>query len=139
MDRRRRVIVWCSLAALSALASTLIPILLRFERVEATVTRGESYSALFWDEPIDFRYSTRRVTYDVRGVNAPQSLYLTWIGGPGSTLPIYCNDWFPRWWRWDGPPQGIVQRCDAFIGLSLVFVLLIVRDATVKGRASQGK
>jgi hypothetical protein len=78
MDKRRRMILWSSLAALLALAFDLIPILLTFERVEATVTRGDSYSAIAWDEPIDFRYTIRGVLYDRRNVSVPDSMRSSW-------------------------------------------------------------
>jgi hypothetical protein len=138
VNRRRRIILWCSLAALSALASALIPIVLRFEQVDATVVRGEAYYAIFWKEPIDLRYTMQEVRYDVRDVNDPRSLNMTWSAGPGSTLPIYCNHWLPRWWRWDDSLQDVAGRYNAFIGLSLVFVLLLIRDATAKGPAREG-
>ena len=133
MTRRRRLILWCSLAALSALVYVFVPLVLWFERVDATVTRGDSHNALFMDGPVDFRYEVRRRTYEVTGAKAAQSLYLAWVGGPGSTLPIYCNHWFPGWWRWDDNPEGIVKRYDAFLGLTIVFGLLIVRDLTRAG------
>jgi hypothetical protein len=75
------------------------------------------------------------LSYDVREAKVPLSLDMTWRGGPGSTIPIYCNHWLPRWWRWDDSLQDIAHRYDAFIGVSLVFVLLLIRDATVKGKS----
>jgi hypothetical protein len=138
MNRRRRMVLWSGLAALSALASVLIPIVLRFEQVDATVIRGDSHAAIFMGETIDFRYTVREVRYDVRDANVPDSMYLTWTDGPGSTLPIYCNHWLPRWWRWDDSLQDVAHRYNAFIGLSLVFVLLLIRDATAKERIGEG-
>jgi hypothetical protein len=130
MNRRRRMVLWSGLAALSALASVLIPIVLRFEQVDATVIRGDSHAAIFMGETIDFRYTVREVRYDVRDANVPDSMYLT--------LPIYCNHWLPRWWRWDDSLQDVAHRYNAFIGLSLVFVLLLIRDATAKERIGEG-
>jgi hypothetical protein len=138
MDRRRRIILLGSLAALSALASVLIPVVLRFEPVDATVVRGEAHAAIFMGEPIDFRYTVREVRYDARDATVPDSMYLTWTEGPGSTIAIYCNHWLPRWWRWDDSVQDVAHRYNAFIGLSLVFVLLLIREATAKGTAREG-
>jgi hypothetical protein len=138
MNRRGRIILLGSLAALSASASVLIPIVLRFEQVDATVIRGDSHAAIVMGETIDFRYAVRDVRYDVRDTNVPDSLYLSWTEGPGSTLPIYCNHWLPRWWRWDDSLQDVAHRYNAFIGLSIVFVLLLIREATAKGLAREG-
>ncbi len=122
--------MWCSLAVSSASAYVLAPFLLGFERVEATVTRGDFHSAIVFDEPIDFTYRVGQTRYEVTAVNIPQSLEPTWVGGPGSKLPIYCNHWFPSWWSWEEPPTSVRQRCNVFLGLVLVFGLLIVRDAS---------
>jgi hypothetical protein len=138
MNRRRRMVLWCGLAALSTLASILIPIVLRFEQVDAIVIRGDSHAAIVMGETIDFRYAVRDVWYDVRDTNVPDSMYLSWTEGPGSTLPIYCNHWLPRWWRWDDSLQDVAHRYNAFIGLSLVFVLLLIREAMAKERIGEG-
>jgi hypothetical protein len=132
------MVLWAGLAALSALASVLIPIILRFEQVDATVIRGDAHAAIVMGETLDFRYAVRDVQYDVWDTNVPDSLYLSWTEGPGSILPIYCNHWLPRWWRWDDSLQDVAHRYNAFIGLSIVFVLLLIREATAKGLAREG-
>lgn len=136
MGRRGRVFLWCGLAAVSVSAYALAPRLLRFEPVDAVVTRGHPYDAIGWGEPIDFRYTRGARTYKVDGAKVPPSLHLTWVAG--SPLPIYCHRWLPHWWRWDDLPPGVLQRCDAFLGLALVFALLIVRDAAKVGGGGHG-
>src|SRR5262245_27698531 len=134
MSRRRRAILWCSLAALSAAAGVLAENALRFDRVEATVTRATSpFMVYHGGVPFDFRYTVRPRTYEVEGSYLPldHPIRLTFLSNTpfeGTTVAIYCNRWSPGSWRWEPPPGWIAQTCNAFYGLPAVFLLLLVHD-----------
>ena len=134
---RRRAILWCGLAAVSTAAHVLMPRLLRFDPVDATVTRGfYGDSSTSSDAAIDLEYTVGSVSYEKTSVRVPSSMYMSWRGGLGSSLPIFCNHWIPHWWRWEEFPSDVIEGCNAFLVLSVVFVLLLIRDL---GRAPSGR
>ncbi len=121
MIRRSRIVLWFTLAGFSVLAWLSLPVLLRFEKTEATVTRGHFHEAIVFEEPLDIEYTAEGVRYEVRNLKAPPYMDMTWTIFDRAPLPISYNHWFPRWWRWDGAPQGIPSAVMPFLDSRLSF------------------